>query len=112
MLKLDCTLPNLANSCLHKSTDFKSYPFFSNANELLEKIREVMTGGPSIDFKRKSVAIETFVRKSDNQCKPIVAIDVRQLYPYSMYQDSPAGLLMRWDYNGEVQKFKARQNRV
>ena len=27
MLKLGCTLPNLANLCLHKSTDAKLYPF-------------------------------------------------------------------------------------
>ena len=112
MVKLDCTLPNLRNICRHKSIDFKFYSFFSNDNDLLEKIREVMTGGPSIVFKRKSVAIETFVRKSDNQRKSIVGIDVRQLYPYSMCQDSPAGLLMRWDYNEEVQKFMAGQNRV
>ena len=27
MSKLGCTLPNLANICLHKSTDSKFYPF-------------------------------------------------------------------------------------
>ena len=27
MLKLGCTLPNLAKICLHKSTDSKFYPF-------------------------------------------------------------------------------------
>ena len=27
MLKLGCTLPNLANICLHKSTSAKFYPF-------------------------------------------------------------------------------------
>ena len=27
MLKLACTLPNLANTCLHKSTGSKFYPF-------------------------------------------------------------------------------------
>ena len=27
MLKLGCTLPNLANICLHKSTNDKFYPF-------------------------------------------------------------------------------------
>ena len=27
MLKLGCTLPNLVNICLHKSTDSKFYPF-------------------------------------------------------------------------------------
>ena len=27
LLKLGCTLPNLANICLHKSTNYKFYPF-------------------------------------------------------------------------------------
>ena len=39
MLKLGCTLPNLANICLQKSTDYKFYPFFSNDSDSLEKIR-------------------------------------------------------------------------
>ena len=46
MLKLGCTLPNLANICLHKSTDYKFYPFLSSDSDLLEKIREDMTRGP------------------------------------------------------------------
>ena len=40
MLKLGCTLPNLANICLHKSTDAKIYPLTEKVNELSEKIRE------------------------------------------------------------------------
>ena len=39
MLKLGCTLPNLANICLHKSTDAKFYPFTEGDKELSEKIR-------------------------------------------------------------------------
>ena len=39
MLKLGCTLPNLANICLHKSTDSKFYPFTESDKDLLEKIR-------------------------------------------------------------------------
>ena len=112
MLKLGCTLPNLANICLHKSTDYKFYPFFSSDSDLLEKIREDMTGGPSIVFTRKAVANETFIRKSKNLCKSIVGIDASQLYPYSMCQDMPTGLYTRWDYDEETQKLKARQNRV
>ena len=84
MLKLDCTLPNLANICLHKSTDYKFYPFFSRDSDLLEKIREDMTGGPSIVFTRKAVANETFIRKSKSLGKSIVGIDASQLYPFSM----------------------------
>ena len=112
MLKLGCTLPNLANICLHKSTDYKFYSFFSSDSDLLEKIGEDMTGGPSIVFTRKAVANETFIRKSKNLCKSIVGIDACQLYPYSMCQDMPTGLYTRWDYDEETQKFKATQNRV
>ena len=112
MLKLGCTLPNLANICLHKTIDYKFYPFFSSDSDFLEKIREDMTGGPSIVFTRKVVANETFIRKSKILCKSIVGIDASQLYPYSMCQYMPTGSYTRWDYDEETQKFKARQNRV
>ena len=65
MLKLGCTLPNLANICLHKTTDAKFYPFREGGRNLLEKIRDVV-GGPSIVFTRKAVVDETFIRKSSN----------------------------------------------
>ena len=81
MLKLGCTLPNLANLCLHKSTDSKFYPFTESDKDLLEKIREDMVGGPSSVFTRKAVVDETFIRKSSNLCKSIVGIDASQLYP-------------------------------
>ena len=45
MLKLGCTLPNLANICLHKSTDAKFYPSTEADKDLLEKIREDVVGG-------------------------------------------------------------------
>ena len=38
MVKLGCTLPNLANIRLHKSTDSKFYPFTEWDKDLLEKI--------------------------------------------------------------------------
>ena len=34
MLKLGCTLPNLANNCLHKSTDAKFYPITEGYKDL------------------------------------------------------------------------------
>ena len=55
MLKLGCTLPNLAIICLHKSTSAKFYPFTETNKDLLQKIREDMVGGPSIVFTRKAV---------------------------------------------------------
>ena len=80
MLKLGCTLPNLANICLHKSTNHKFYPFFEGDKDLCEKIREDMTaGGPSIVFTRKAVVDQTYIRKSSNNCKKIIGIDASQL---------------------------------
>ena len=111
MLKLGCTLPNLASICLHKSTDSKYYPFTESDKDLLEKIREDMVGGPSIVFTRKAVVDETFIRISSNLCKSIVGIDASQLYPYSMRQPMPTGLYTRWEYDSETKKFTARQNK-
>ena len=110
MLKLGCTLPNLAKICLHKSTDSKLYPFTESDKELLEKIREDMVGGPSIVFTLKAVVDETFIRKSSILCKAIVGIDACQLYPYSMCQPMPTGLYTRWEYDSEAKRFRARQN--
>ena len=109
MLKLGCTLPNLANICLHKSTDSKFYPFTQSDKDLLGKIREDMVGGPSIVFTRKAVVDENFMRKTSNFCKSIVGIDASQLYPYSMCQ--PTGLYTRWEYDSETKRFTARQNK-
>ena len=111
MLKLGCTLPNLAKVCLHKSTDSKFYLFIEYDKDLLEKIREDMVGGPSIVFTRKAVVDETFIRKSSNLCKSLVGIDASQLYPYSMCQPKLTGLNTRWEYDSEIRIFTARQNK-
>ena len=75
MLILGCTLPKLANICLHKSTGSKFYPFTESDKDLLEKVRENMVGGPSTVFTRKTVVDETFIRKSSNLCKSNVGVD-------------------------------------
>ena len=95
MLKLGCTLPNLSNICLHKSTHSKFYPFTESEKDLLEKIRKDMVGGPSVLFTRKALVDEFFIRKSSKLCKSIVVIDDSQLYPYSMCQPKPTGLYTR-----------------
>ena len=82
MLKLGCTLPNLATICLQKSTGSNFYHFTESDKDLREKIREDMVGDPSTVFKRKAVVNETFMRKSSSLCISIVGIDVSQLYPY------------------------------
>ena len=111
MLKLGCTLPNLANICLHKSTSAKFYPFTETDKHLLQKIREDMVGGPSIVFTRKAVVDETFIRNSGNICKSIVGTDASQLYPYSICQPMPTGLYTRWEYDTESKRFKPQQNK-
>ena len=111
MLKLGCTLTNLANICLHKSTDSEFYPFTESDKDLLEKIREDMVGGPSIVFTRKVVVDEAFIRKSSNLCTSIVGIDASQLYPYSMCQPMPTGLYTRWEYDSETKRLTAGQKK-
>ena len=110
MLKLKCTLPNLANKCLHKSTNYKFYPFCESDKDFCEKIREDMTGGPSIVFSRKAVAVKNFITNSSNVCKSIVEIDASQIYPFSMCQDMPTGLYTRCELDTDMQKFIARHN--
>ena len=112
MLKLGCTLPNLANICLHKSTDSKFYLITKRDKDILEKIREDVVGGPSIVYIRKADVDKTFIRKSRNVCKPIVGIDASQLYPYLMCQSMPTGLCTRWHLDSETSSFTPRQNKT
>ena len=111
MLMLGWTLPNLANICLHKSKSAENYPFTDSDEDLLQKIREDMVGGPSIVFTRKAVVDETFIRDSGNICRSSVGIDASQLYPYSMCQPMPTGLCTQWDYDTESNRFKPQQNK-
>ena len=54
MVKLRCTLPNLQNIFLHNSTSAHFYLFPEGGNDMLEKKRKDMVGGPSIAFTRKT----------------------------------------------------------
>ena len=53
MLKLGCILPNLANICLHKSTNEKSYPFCKSDRDFSEKNREDMRGDHQLCLREK-----------------------------------------------------------
>ena len=112
MLKLGCTLPNLANICLHKSTDAKFYPFTEGDKEFWEKIQEDVVVGPFIVSTREAVVEKTFSPKSANVFKSIVGIDARQLYPYSMCQPITTGLYTRWDLDSETVRSTPRQNKT
>ena len=71
-----------------------------------------MSGGPSTVFTRKAVVDKTIIRRSNNVCKTIVALDASQLYPFSMCQAMPTGLYTRWEFDTNLQKFKALQNKI
>ena len=99
LLKLGCNRPNLANNCLHNGTNEKYYPFCEGDGDLCEKIREDMTGGPSIVYT-KSCCGRNLIREPSYICKSIVGI-----------QYIPRGLYTRWEFDSDMQKFKARHNR-
>ena len=75
MLKLECSLPNLANTCLHSSTSAKFYLFTEHNKDLLSKVPGDMVGGPSIVFTCETFVDETHICKSTNVCRVIVGID-------------------------------------
>ena len=54
MLKRGCTLPNLGNIFLHKSTDAKFDPFTEVDTDLLEEIQEDVVGYPFIVSTKKA----------------------------------------------------------
>ena len=110
MLKLGCTLPKMANICLHISTDLKFYLFTEGDKDVSKKIREDVVGSPFIIFTRKAVVSETFTRKSTNLRKSIAWIDASHLYTYSLCQPMPTRLYTRWD--SETSRFIPRQNKT
>ena len=113
VLKLGCTLPNLANICLHSSTIVKFYPFPEADKKMLEtKLKEAMVGAPSIVFTRKAVVGQTRIRSSSNTCKSKVGIDASQLYSYAMCQPMPTGPHTHWEFNADLQRLKSRFNKT
>ena len=107
-LKLGCNLPNLAITCLHKSTDAKFYSFTQRDKDLLEKNLNSAVRDPSIVFTRKAVFDETLIRKSTKICKSIVVIDASQLYPHWVCQPMPVGSYTRWHLESEKDWFAPR----
>ena len=66
MLKLGCSLPNLANICLYSSSKAKIHPFTESDKDLPSKLRENSVAGPLIVFTTKTVVDKTHIRKSTN----------------------------------------------
>ena len=111
IVNIGCTLSNLANSCLHKSTGAVFIHSLNPKKTCCKKIREDMVGGPSIVSSRTDVVNETFIRNSGNFCKSIVGIDASQLCPYSLCQPRPTSLYTRWEYDTKSFRFKPQENK-
>ena len=60
-----------------------------------------MNGGSSIVLTRK-VLVD--VLSKFHQIYVNRSLDASQLYPFSMCQDTPAGLYTRWEFDTDVQK--------
>ena len=91
---------------------YKFSPFYESDKDLFEKIREDLTGGPSIVFTRKALNGKTFIKNSLNLCKSLVGIDATQLYTFSMCQYMQKRLYMRWEFDTDMQKVKTSHYRT
>ena len=78
MIKLRCTIPNIANICLNKSFSAKFCPFRESDKELPEKIHKDRADGLAVFFACKIKVDETLIRRSSNNCRSIVGIDANQ----------------------------------
>ena len=112
MLKLGCTLPNLANLCLHSSMSAMFFPFPEGDKDLLEKVGENLLEGPPIVFTRKTLVGETKIRSSPNICKSSVGFDASQLYPCAMRQAMPSGLHRGRSFEVHLQRLKPRSSKA
>ena len=91
MLKLGCTLLNLTNNCLHKSTDARLYSFTKGDKDLLGKNQEDVVGCQSIVFTNKAFLEDTFIRNYTIFCKFIAGIDVAIYTPTGCVRLCPLG---------------------
>ena len=78
MLKLGCTLPNLANICLHSSTSAKFYPFTENQKRFALKFGKMWLEGRQKCLQIKMLSTR-HICNSTNFCKLIVGINASQL---------------------------------
>ena len=111
MLKIRCTLSNLENLCLDKSTTATFYPSIESNGDLLEILQEVIVGGLPFELKSRAVVDEILIWESTNWCKTLVGIDASQLYSFSMCQAMPTGLYTICALDSESGSFKPCQNK-
>ena len=112
MVKLDKSLPNLAENFLQKSTSAMRYCCTENNIDVLWKFREDMVGGPAKIFLRKIEADEILTRGSSNNCISTVGINANQLDPYFMCQPMPTKLFTSCEFGKDSQRVNHKQNKT
>ena len=111
-LNVGCTLPNLANICLHKNTDAKFYPFTEGHTDLLVKKHRDVFGGPFIVFTRKAVVDEDSIRKSTYAISLLVLTLANYTSTQCVCLSMPTGLYTRWDLDLETGGLRTQQNKT
>ena len=110
MLKLGCTLPNLANICVHKPTDAKFYTFTDGDENLSWKKIEKMLLVVHPSFSHAKQLMMKLLFEKLQTCKFIAGIDASQLYPYSTCESILTGLYTQWDLHPETFKFRRQES--
>ena len=95
VLKVDSTLPNLVNFCLHKFTYAKIYPFTAGDEDLFEKFKKTSLLVHLSFLHAKQLLMKLLSESLQTYIKSIVRIDDRQTYASSMCQPMPTGLFIR-----------------
>ena len=105
VFKIAISSPGIARKMLLDTANKKNIYFSvidSKNQDLFFKIRNNLTGGPSIIFNRHLKVNETLIRGiKDNKCKSIIGWDAASLYLYCMSLDQPSGIFIRRKYENQ-----------
>ena len=99
IFKIAISTPGIARKLLTETAKKKNIYFSiidAKNKDLFFKIRNNLTGGPSIIFNRHLKVDETLIRGlKQNKCKSIVGWDAASLYLYCMSLEQPSGIFIR-----------------
>ena len=111
MLKLGCTLPNLANICLQKSTDAKFYTVTEGDEDLLENI-QAESSVVHLSFSHAKQLLRKFCSKVYKHFRSFFKIDANQLYLYFKGQTLLTVSYTHWDIDSETSRLTPQQNKT
>ena len=104
-MKSCVSIPGIARCLLfqHSREMNANFQLFSNETiDLYKTFKRNIIGGPSIIYKRKASANETYIRNNTNKpVKQILGLDANSLYCWSLSQDMPTGpFVVRREHTG------------